>query len=1136
MFIQQVQQILDQAKRDSWAQGEKEITLEALVMAAQSGGGRILLSQCSGISIEDLRQRYAPRQYEASMEIGAMALSREVEQVMTSAEKLAQEVPDRVHPGYIGLRHLVCALVLSHQVCEILKISPVSEKEVRNRLIGWYEIEEQSPELSRFTERLRALRADLLKKVIGQDHAVHSFVEGLFNSEIVANGEANRKRPRAIFIFAGPPGVGKTYLAELGAEALKRPFRRFDMSAYADHQAHMALVGFSPSFQAAQAGLLTGFVEKNPDALLLFDEIEKASTTTINLFLQILDAGRLEDKFTGKEVSFKDTVLIFTTNVGYSLYDRPNKSGITVANASFHRRTILDALRTEKSATGEPSFPAAICSRIATGYPILFNHLGINELQRIAQVELERVGSLLEQQYTKSITCDPLLALALVMREGGKTDARTVRSQSTIFVQTELFKFSELFTRQRLERVWQSTDTIHFGFEIDHDRDQDAFALFEPTIKPKILLVASEELGKLYKEHITEMDWLVADSSKDALQILAGSEVDLVLLDLWVGSLPHADLRGTVDQFDFTPLGARVIAEGQESLRLIHERLPELPVYLLEIVEELGREGDIDEGLLLACMKNGGARGECQTAFTDTKVSNWEERRRKFLEVLKGITLHIYREKKASSLAQENRVLSFDTVPMVSEEERRLNIRLRDFRLTRAVSAEDASELIQDVERPDVKFSDVFGADAAKDALQFIVDWLKSPRHYAALGVRPPKGILLTGSPGTGKTMLARALAGEADVAFLVASGTDFVTIWQGSGPQNVRNLFERGRRYAPAIIFIDEIDAIGKRRMGIEGGGRSEESTLNALLTEMDGFNSPTLRPVILLAASNLAEHLDEALRRRFDREIDVLPPDKAARMAYLRYEFSGRKLAEVTEATIEGIANRSAGMTISDLRRVVNEAAVMAARKQSPLTDVIFEEAFEKMRMGETNAIPDEQTLERIARHESGHAIIGWLTGNAPVQVTIIGRGSAGGYVEKEAQENKVIYTRTELENIICQAMGGRAAEMLYYGEAYGPSTGVASDLRVATHWAERMIREFGMSPEVGLVFVDERLLRDGGVAIKVNEAAEKIVRAQFELACQLLQKHRKEMDALSSELLARNRITQSDLEEILKPRKKK
>jgi ATP-dependent Zn protease len=378
--------------------------------------------------------------------------------------------------------------------------------------------------------------------------------------------------------------------------------------------------------------------------------------------------------------------------------------------------------------------------------------------------------------------------------------------------------------------------------------------------------------------------------------------------------------------------------------------------------------------------------------------------------------------------------------------------------------------------------------------------------------------------------MLARALAGEAEVAFLVASGTDFVTIWQGSGPQNVRDLFNRARRYAPAIVFIDEIDAIGQKRMGAGGAGRAEESTLNALLTEMDGFGAPTLRPVMVLAATNLGEHLDEALRRRFDREIEVPPPDRAARAAYLRHELLGRQTSQVTDALIDTLAGRSAGMTIANLRGIVNEAAVMAARAGCPLTDEIVEEAFEKVRMGEAKSVPDPQTLARIARHEGGHALVGWLTGNRPVQVTVVGRGSAGGYVEREATEDKIIYTRAELEDLICGAMAGRGAEVLYYGEVGGLSTGVAGDLKNASAWAQRMVREFGMSDEIGQICFDPRPAQDGPLAVRVTQAAERIVRAQLDRALRLLRDQQSALDRLSGELLAKNRLTRDDLERIL------
>ena len=852
MFTEQAQRLLDQAKGDALMRGAQQLTLESLLAAvAQHAEARVLLGRCVGPLAEDLRERYPRVQPLGAVHPGRMRLSSELQAAIGQARELARQVPDRLHPGLVGLRHLVCALAMSRPACAMLDAAPISQRDALGHLASWYESDAKVPELGDLAQRLRRLRGELLSKVFGQDHAVHAFVEGLFNAQVVAHADTARKAPCAVFVFAGPPGVGKTFLAELGASHLERPFKRFDMTSYSDHQQHMQLVGFAPSYQAAQAGTLTGFVAQNPDAFLLFDEIEKAHLNTIQLFLQILDAGRLEDKFTAEEVSFRDTVIIFTTNAGASLYDRPNETGINAANSTFHQRTILDALRTEKGPRGQPYFPPALCSRLATGYPVLFNYLGINELERIARRESERVAGLIEQQYYKSVTFDDLLPLALVLREGANTDARTVRSQSGIFVRTELFKFAELYERRRFERVLEGIDTLHYGLDPLARKRPEVAGIFEPPGKPKVLLVAAQALAEVFQKHIPEVEWRAASTGQDALQILATAEVDMVLLDIWLGRDTTGltgTLGGTTGQFDHVPVAARALAEGQECLRAVRQRLATIPVYLLSLSDTDDAEGTIDEELFLACVRSGGARGVLTTAFTTDIVEGWQERRDRFERALRETALHMYREKKARSLAQERKVLTFDTAPSVNRRERRVTIRLRNLRLSRAVAAEDASEVLEEVERPTTSFSDVFGAEAAKEALQFVVDWLRNPRRYAALGVRPPKGLLLTGPPGTGKTMLARALAGESDVAFLVASGTDFVTIWQGSGPQNVRNLFSRGRRYAPSIVFIDEIDAIGRKRMGMAGGGRAEESTLNALLTEMDGFGGPTLRPVVLL------------------------------------------------------------------------------------------------------------------------------------------------------------------------------------------------------------------------------------------------------------------------------------------------
>jgi len=992
--------------------------------------------------------------------------------------------------------------------------------------------EAQPPDVGELTRILKELRSKLLGKVFGQDHAVQAFVEGLFSAEIVAAADTERRKPKALFVFAGPPGVGKTYLAECGAQALGRPFKRFDMSGYSDQMAVPLLAGAQRSYQAAAPGQLTEFVHQNPECVLLFDEVEKAHLNIIHLFLQILDLGSLEDKFTLERVDFKDTIIIFTTNAGKSLYENPNATGVNVSSASFHRRTILNALEKEiDPRTRQPFFPQAICSRMATGYPLMFNRLGANELERIARAEMERVGGLLEKQYGRKAVFGQTVPICLVLKEGARTDARTVRSQSDIFVKSEIFKFCSLNTPERLKNLFSGAEQILFDLDESEGMDEEVHALLKPEGKPRILLAARKLAGVLWPQCMPEVDWKVAVDLPDAQNLLGADDFDLVLLDPWFGASSsdggtHGGRPMTAFQFDQTPAAARGLEFGQELLRILHEKYPELPCYLLSsptggLVPKVGEE------LLLACIRSGGARGLMEICVVNPETAS-DPGYLDFQEKLGDTASRFRRERNAAELGSRNKVLTFDTAPAISSRGD-IVIRLRNLRIVQAVAAEDVSEVLSDVERPTTRFSDVYGASQAKVELEYIVEWLRDPRRFKDLGLRPPRGILLYGDPGTGKTMLARALAGECNVTFMVESATNFVTKWVGSGPENIRNLFARARRYAPTILFIDEIDAVGKKRQG-EASSRAQEETLNAILTEMDGFGAPASKPVVVLAATNFVQHLDEALKRRFDREIEVDKPDKASRLAFLRKRLQGSPNRQVSDAVVERIAGQSANRTIADLERVVQMAGRQASRRDGVITDEIVEDAFETTRMGDARGETDPDTLLRVARHEAGHCLIGWFWGEKPVQITIVARGGAGGYVEREVDENRMLYTRGELEGMIRQAMGGRAAEIVCYGTDEGYSTGVASDLENATRWASRMVGEFGMCQEIGPLALDTRRIHDGPLAARLARATGRIVKTQLDRAIEELERNREFLDRLVAALLDRNRLTRQDLEAIL------
>lgn len=376
-----------------------------------------------------------------------------------------------------------------------------------------------------------------------------------------------------------------------------------------------------------------------------------------------------------------------------------------------------------------------------------------------------------------------------------------------------------------------------------------------------------------------------------------------------------------------------------------------------------------------------------------------------------------------------------------------------------------AKQLSKDM--PKTTFADVAGVDEAVEELYEIKDFLQNPSRYQALGAKIPKGVLLYGPPGTGKTLLARAVAGEAGVPFFTISGSDFVEMFVGVGASRVRDLFEQAKQNSPCIIFVDEIDAVGRQRGAGLGGGHDErEQTLNQLLVEMDGFGDRA--GVILIAATNRPDILDPALLRpgRFDRQIPVSNPDLAGRRAVLRVHSKGKPMA--ADADLDGLAKRTVGMTGADLANVINEAALLTARENGTvITGPALEEAVDRVIGGprRKGRIISEQEKKITAYHEGGHTLAAWAMPDIePIyKVTILARGRTGGHAVAVPEEDKGLRTRSEMIAQLVFAMGGRAAEELVFRE---PTTGAVSDIEQATKIARSMVTEFGMSSKLGAV----------------------------------------------------------------------
>lgn len=983
--------------------------------------------------------------------------------------------------------------------------------------------------LPELTNRIRNMRAKLLSTVHGQDHVVHAFSEGMFAAELLAASDAKRKRPRAIFVFAGPPGVGKTFLAEQAAEALDIPYKRFDMSSYSDHQAYMGLIGFERSYQAAKPGTLTSFVKENQHCILLFDEIEKAHLNTIQLFLQVLDAGRLHDRFLDEEIPFQDTIIIFTSNAGRSLYEGDAKQ----SSAGVPRKTLINALETERNPqTGQPFFPAAIISRMATGWPLLFNHLKAHHLEKISSGELTRLCGLFEKQYGIQVETDALVPAALLFAEGGAVDARTLRAQTELFFKNEIFKVCRLFGEDNFLSTLSGVRQIHIAAQTGN-LPEDVQQLFFYSEKPEILLYGSPIFAERCRSTLD--GYVIHDTQnvEEALHIAGEKDIRLMMIDITGRSIATEPFTGeqtvlenmaslvkSAGAFDFQPMAAGMLRDGNRLLRTIRERLPELPVYLLE-TEAFPIDSELEMSYIRA-----GVRGKLPQPSGDFSV---------FEDMLAQICRELYMQNAAMHMAGERMVLSFETAPKLSQDKTDITIRLRDFTLRRALAADDTGSVLDDIEKPNILFSDVVGARDAKDELKFFIDYLKNPKKFSAQGLKPPKGVLLYGPPGTGKTMLAKAMAGESNVAFIPAVGSAFVTKYQGSGPEAVRELFKRARRYAPAIIFIDEIDAIGRKR-GEMNSSHGEEMALNALLAEIDGFSVDPKRPVFVLAATNFDVEegqgglgvIDPALARRFDRKILVDLPNTEEREQFLRMMLQKNATHAVTDEMIRRLASRSAGMSPANLAAVLDLANRMAVKQNRPLDDAILDEAYELTRHGEKKDWGYEY-LERVARHESGHALLCFLGGNTPAYLTIVARGSHGGYMEHSGEDQGPLQTRDQLIARIRTSLGGRAAEIVYYGKRDGISTGASGDLESATRIARAMLCNYGMDEAFGLsVLTPEEALR-GPLAEKVNEYVNEIIRDEMSETIRIIAGNMTRIDRLVAALMAKNKLTKEEMEAI-------
>ena len=933
----------------------------------------------------------------------------------------------------------------------------------------------------RLVKRVNAIRDTLLQTVFGQNHAIDVLTTGLFQGEYTAMIDSNRVRPKATFLFAGPSGVGKTYLAESVAGLLELPYTRFDMTEYSNQTIDKALMKY---------------VKDNPRCVILFDELEKAHSLVIQTFLQVLDAGRLGGS---DGVSFEDTILIFTTNAGRNLYEEYG----TTDFSDVSRKVIMNALRTETDFRGEPYFPPAICSRFDAGNVVMFNYIEAYNLRTIAKTEIQKQVGNTQEALGLSIDVDENVYTALLFAEGGKADARTIRARAESFINTELYELYRL-----IGRTGGGTGLSKIQIKAVIPEDNVAVRrLFKNEETTNILLFATEDVCALCASRCPSVKMDGYSDVKEALESLYTHDYKLALIDFGYGAETDGKYMNDED----------IISVGREFFLAIREKFPEIPVYFLQTE---GEYYDTEEKVSLF---RRGIRDVVPIA-ADSDA---------FCDALSTICENAHWQESMNELARAAQIVTYETGQYLTESGEAV-VELFDFQQATAIDSEDAADILSDNSKPNIKFEEVIGAKDAKDELMYFVDYLKNPKKFLASGVSAPKGILLYGPPGTGKTMLAKALAGESGVTFIAADGGSFLKQYVGESPASVHRLFAKARKYAPAVIFIDEVDAIAKERTGSEYT-HVEEQVLNALLTEMDGFHVDKKRPVFVLAATNFGVEgdttetgrgLDPAFLRRFDRRIKIDLPDTDEREQYLRLR-TKEALFDLSEECYKNMAQRSIGMSLAQLASVIEMAKRAAIRKQQlTVNDNALEDAFEEFKSGEEHTWSEESLL-RTARHEAGHAFICWKTGEKPTYITVVSRGNYGGYVLRDTESDKGSYTKSDLLNSIRISLAGRAAELVYYGDVEGVSTGPSSDLQHATNVAVHMLCSYGMHDGFGLAVTSPYDKAGGALTPAVHDEVNAILAEELATARHTLEENREAIDAFVKVLMEKTHLNGEEMD---------
>jgi len=942
----------------------------------------------------------------------------------------------------------------------------------------------------------------LKKKVFGQDAGIDALLTGYFQQVLFDQKDSAIRRP-ASFVFLGDSGTGKTLLAETLPDALrhlgyKRPVKRFSMTNYMSEQHASHLIGIPAPFVSPQEGHLTGFVRKHPNAIIILDEFDRAHEQAHNILLRILDEGVCEDLHSKKLVSFKNNLFILTTNAGRGLYQNTKTFGYFKDLGSIPRHVVGEVLRKEL-----PPASHALIDRISEFN--IFPPLGFQALRQICQKGL----NIWRQKWQKNnmeimYRNEQDIITAILLNGGLNSSGRAIEHLITSCLDRPITKWM-LKYQEELKHLSRIDILI-----------RDTEGLLNVAGKKISVLWIDDDPNYLEKtipllEDICDVQ--VAHTTGEARKRLREypSRYGLILLDLNLSEkVEYGPIPGSAVPFPNT----------LRLLKHIRQNYTSIPVYI-----HSGHLSSQDDEIYAVFVDCGGAAGIVPKELRNKAPLE-------FVQEIDRLRSEILWEKHCLDYFRRGQRLNFSVLPVTSSTSKsKLLVRIDGLRFETSPIIEDLQWF--SVAISDCSFESLVGVEKIRQKLEEAIEYLKDPAAYAAAGVKPPMGYILHGGPGTGKTSIAKAVAREADALFIGISATIFERKYVGEGPRMIRDLFRVARKYSPVIVFIDEIDALGKRSAAGDGASRSQTSIINTLLECMDGFEIND--GVLFIAATNYIEHLDPALLRpgRFTRHLELAPLENSVEIQQLIFQTLHNIPGDRREELARQLAGWLIGLSPAQIVDIVNEGGLIAKRKGDAKVEMEhLLEARNIIMFGEQRA-EDIDRNERLqtAQHEAGHTLIAKEYGIEILQVSIVSRRRFSGFMEQQRDSDRAHRSRKQILQEIDILLGGLAVGKVYQGE---PISGADNDLMVATRLALGMLYQWGMMPDKGIasIAIDETPIIEIAKIPELWNPVQEILGQRIEQVEEILTNRKDALDCLVNEIIKKENLTQEQIDTILKP----